>query len=184
MGSARCRSRSSSPRTPRKWVDEYYELLASEECVPAGFAVNPTVAIVLPMMLARDEAEAIERGHRRRAVLRLRARATTTGASSTGRRHRHVAGVRAAARRAGFARQIVRPDRRRSASGCSRMASARCAARSAPPTQVTDLVRRYEAAGIDQIMFILQAGRNRHEHICESLRAVRGRGDARVRRGT
>ena len=31
-------------------------------CVPAGFAVNPRVAVVLPMMCARDEAEAIERG--------------------------------------------------------------------------------------------------------------------------
>ena len=37
------------------------------------------------------------------------------------------------------------------------------------PAQVADLVRRYEAAGIDQITFILQAGRTRHEHICESL---------------
>ena len=30
--------------------------------MPAGFAVNPNVAIVLPMMCATDEAEAIERG--------------------------------------------------------------------------------------------------------------------------
>ena len=28
---------------------------------------------------------------------------------------------------------------------------------------------RYEAAGVDQLIFVLQAGRNRHEHICESL---------------
>ncbi|MEA2318392.1 MAG: hypothetical protein QOD44_2581, partial [Solirubrobacteraceae bacterium] len=32
-----------------------------------------------------------------------------------------------------------------------------------------DLCRRYEAAGVDQVIFVLQAGRNRHEHICESL---------------
>ena len=50
------------PEDAGKWVDEYYELLASEECVPAGFAVNPNVAVVLPMMLAADEADAIERG--------------------------------------------------------------------------------------------------------------------------
>ena len=30
-------------------------------------------------------------------------------------------------------------------------------------------VRAYEAAGVDQIIFLQQAGRNRHEHICESL---------------
>ena len=37
------------------------------------------------------------------------------------------------------------------------------------PGQVTDLIARYEAAGVDQVMFVLQAGNNRHEHICESI---------------
>jgi putative sterol carrier protein len=37
------------------------------------------------------------------------------------------------------------------------------------PDQIRDLCRRYEAAGVDQVIFVLQAGRNRHEHICESL---------------
>jgi putative sterol carrier protein len=37
------------------------------------------------------------------------------------------------------------------------------------PDQVADLCRRYEAAGVDQVIFVSQAGRNRHEHICESL---------------
>jgi hypothetical protein len=41
-------------------------------------------------------------------------------------------------------------------------------------------VRRYEAAGVDQVIFVSQAGRNRHEHICES-RARGPRGHARVR---
>jgi hypothetical protein len=34
---------------------------------------------------------------------------------------------------------------------------------------VADLVRRYEDAGVDQVIFVMQAGPNRHEHICESL---------------
>jgi putative sterol carrier protein len=37
------------------------------------------------------------------------------------------------------------------------------------PEQVAELCRRYERAGVDQIIFVLQAGPNRHEHICESL---------------
>jgi hypothetical protein len=37
------------------------------------------------------------------------------------------------------------------------------------PRQITELVRRYESAGVDQVVFVLQAGPNRHEHICESL---------------
>jgi alkanesulfonate monooxygenase SsuD/methylene tetrahydromethanopterin reductase-like flavin-dependent oxidoreductase (luciferase family) len=50
------------PEDAGKWVHEYYELIRSPECLPAGFAVNPNVAVVLPMMIAPDEAEAIERG--------------------------------------------------------------------------------------------------------------------------
>jgi hypothetical protein len=37
------------------------------------------------------------------------------------------------------------------------------------PRQIEELVERYEAAGVDQVIFVGQAGRNRHEHICESL---------------
>jgi SCP-2 sterol transfer family len=37
------------------------------------------------------------------------------------------------------------------------------------PDQVADLCRRYESVGVDQVIFVVQAGRNRHEHICESI---------------
>ena len=37
------------------------------------------------------------------------------------------------------------------------------------PDQVEELVRRYEAAGVDQIIFVSQCGKNKHEDICESL---------------
>ncbi len=30
-------------------------------------------------------------------------------------------------------------------------------------------MRGYEEAGVDQVVFIQQSGRNRHEHICDSL---------------
>ena len=37
------------------------------------------------------------------------------------------------------------------------------------PKQIEDLIDRYEAAGVDQVIFVSQAGRNRHEDICESM---------------
>src|SRR2546421_74662 len=37
------------------------------------------------------------------------------------------------------------------------------------PDQVAELVERYEKAGVDQVIFVLQAGRNRHEDICHSI---------------
>ena len=157
------------PEDAGKWVREYHQLIASEECVPAGFAVNPAVAVVLPMMLAEDEAEAIERG--------------IDGAHFFGYSLTHYYGIADHApgvtdverefeeRRdqAGFARHIVRPDQ--APLGVKLLEQGMGSLRGAigTPEQVTDLVARYESAGVDQIIFVMQAGGNRHEHICHSL---------------
>jgi hypothetical protein len=37
------------------------------------------------------------------------------------------------------------------------------------PAQAREFLRRYEEAGVDQVIFVLQAGRTRHEHIMESI---------------
>jgi hypothetical protein len=37
------------------------------------------------------------------------------------------------------------------------------------PEQVREYLRRYEEAGVDQVIFTAQAGKNRHEDIMESL---------------
>jgi putative sterol carrier protein len=37
------------------------------------------------------------------------------------------------------------------------------------PEQITELLERYERVGVDQVIFVSQAGKNRHEHICEAL---------------
>ena len=37
------------------------------------------------------------------------------------------------------------------------------------PAQLVSRMKQYQDAGIDQVIFIQQAGRNRHEHIVESL---------------
>jgi hypothetical protein len=54
---------------------------------------------------------------------------------------------------------------------------------------VRSYLERFEEAGVDQVIFVLQAGKNRHEHICESLElfgrevipAFRDRDEAQVR---
>jgi alkanesulfonate monooxygenase SsuD/methylene tetrahydromethanopterin reductase-like flavin-dependent oxidoreductase (luciferase family) len=157
------------PEDAAKWVREYYELISSEECVPAGFAVNANVAVVLPMMLAPSEAEAIERG--------------IDGAHFFGYSLGHYYGLsehvpgrtdvyREFAKnrdQAGFARHLVKPDQ--APLGVRLLQEGLGSLRGAigTPEQVSDLVRRYEQAGVDQVIFVMQAGLNRHEHICESL---------------
>jgi alkanesulfonate monooxygenase SsuD/methylene tetrahydromethanopterin reductase-like flavin-dependent oxidoreductase (luciferase family) len=157
------------PEDAGKWVEEYYALIESDECVPAGFAVNPNVAVVLPMMLADDEASAIERG--------------IDGAHFFGYSLAHFYGMGqhqpgrtvvwdeflANRDERGFARSIITPDA--APLGVKIMQHGLGSLRGAigTPEQVLDLCRRYEAVGVDQVIFVLQAGPNRHEHICESL---------------
>ena len=43
------------------------------------------------------------------------------------------------------------------------------------PEQVRKNLEALEAAGVDQVVFVQQAGNNRHEHICESLELFAGR---------
>ena len=69
----------------------------------------------------------------------------------------------------GFAREIVNADN--APLGVRLMQQGLGSLRGAigTPDQIRDMVRRYEAVGVDQMIFVLQAGRNRHEDICESL---------------
>jgi hypothetical protein len=37
------------------------------------------------------------------------------------------------------------------------------------PDQLREYLTRFEQAGVDQVIFVMQAGKNRHEDICEAL---------------
>jgi alkanesulfonate monooxygenase SsuD/methylene tetrahydromethanopterin reductase-like flavin-dependent oxidoreductase (luciferase family) len=153
----------------RTWVDAYYSTIASEACVPAGFAVNPNIACVLPFMCHRDEETAIERG--------------LDGGHFFGYSlaHYYVFGLHRPARtvvwdefeknrsRFGFDRTIAAQTGQPLGAQLVERGLGSLRGAIGTPEQIRDLVRRYEEAGVDQLIFVSQAGRNRHEHICESL---------------
>jgi alkanesulfonate monooxygenase SsuD/methylene tetrahydromethanopterin reductase-like flavin-dependent oxidoreductase (luciferase family) len=157
------------PAEAKAWVDNYYATLASDECVPGGFAVNPNVAVVLPMMCHSDEETAIERG--------------LDGAHFFGFSlgHYYIFGTHRPGRTNVWDEFQEKRDlfgfRRQTAAQTGQTLGAQLfeeglgALRGAigTPDQVRELLRGYEAAGIEQVIFVSQAGRNRHEHICESL---------------
>ena len=37
------------------------------------------------------------------------------------------------------------------------------------PEQIREYFQRFEEAGVDQMIFVMQAGKNQHEHICEAI---------------
>jgi putative sterol carrier protein len=157
------------PEQAREWVDEYYAIIESDECVPGGFAVNPNVAVVLPMMCHEDEATAIERGIDGAhffgyslayyyAFGSMRPGVTSIWDDFLANRDKR-----------GFARSIVTPDQ--APLGVKLLQEGLGSLRGAigTPDQIADLVERYERAGVDQIIFVSQSGKTSHDHICESI---------------
>jgi alkanesulfonate monooxygenase SsuD/methylene tetrahydromethanopterin reductase-like flavin-dependent oxidoreductase (luciferase family) len=157
------------PEEARAWVDDYYATLASDECVPGGFAVNANVACVLPFMCHEDESTAIERGldgghffgyslAHYYAFGNHRLGETSVWDEFEENRSRF-----------GFDRAVAAQEGQ--ILGAKLLERGMGALRGAigTPTQISDLIRRYEAAGIDQLIFVSQAGRNRHEDICDSM---------------
>ena len=157
------------PNEARHWVNDYYGTIDSEECIPAGFDVNANMASVLPLMCHEDEPTAIDRG--------------IDGAHFFGYAlgHFYVYGQH----QPGVTDVWEEFERNRSHFGFDRATAAQkkvelkaqlesdgvLSLRGAigTPDQIRGLLLQYEEAGIDQVIFISQAGRNRHEDICESM---------------
>ena len=131
----------------KAWVDDYYRIL-KEECVPIGHAVNANIAMVTGFSCHEDAAEA----HRRGADgFRFFGFALghyyLFGEHKPGR-----TGVWEAFEQARDQWPDVGEER-----GIG------------TPAQLREHLKGFEEAGVDQVSFLQQGGRNRHEHICEAL---------------
>ncbi|MGH2601144.1 MAG: LLM class flavin-dependent oxidoreductase [Dehalococcoidia bacterium] len=157
------------PSEAKVWVDDYYATIASEAWVPGGFAVNANVAVVTPFMCHQDEVQAIERG--------------LDGGHFFGYSlgHYYVYGDHAPGktniwdefqqRRSafGFDRQIAAQQGQVLGAQLMERGLGSLRGTVGTPEQIRTLLRGYADAGVDQVIFVSQAGKNRHEHIMESL---------------
>lgn len=153
----------------RFWVDDYYSTLASEECVPGGFAVNPNIAIVLPMMCHRNEETAIERGLDGAHFF-----AFSLGHYYVFGQHRPGGTViwdefQEKRDKFGFSRPVAAQTGQPLGAQLFEQGLGSLRGAIGTPEQIRQLLHNYREVGVDQVIFVSQAGRNRHEHICESL---------------
>jgi alkanesulfonate monooxygenase SsuD/methylene tetrahydromethanopterin reductase-like flavin-dependent oxidoreductase (luciferase family) len=135
------------PTEARKWVSEFHEIL-ERECVPIGHAVNPNVAMVTGFSCHENEEEARRRGEDGFRFF------------GYGLGHHYIFGSHKPGRTdvwANFerAREALPP------AGAARGIGT--------PDQLREHLAAFEDTGVDQVIFIQQGGKNRHEHICESL---------------
>jgi alkanesulfonate monooxygenase SsuD/methylene tetrahydromethanopterin reductase-like flavin-dependent oxidoreductase (luciferase family) len=157
------------PEEAVHWVHDYETALA-ERCVPVGQQVNANVACVTPMMCAPTEQAAVERG--------------LEGGNFFGYSlgHYYIFGDHVPGstdvwkefieRRAeqGYSPDIeaaLREERLGAKLASGDTTGLRGA--TGTPDQIREYLGRFEAAGVDQMIFVMQAGKNRHEDICEAL---------------
>ena len=155
------------PAEARHWVTDYYETF-KRECVPIGHTVNPNIAMVTGFSVHEDEQTAIERG-----LEGFRFFGFALG-------HHYIFGAQKPGRTDIWHQfqQVgtMAPDMGRRGIGT--------------PAQLRAHLAAFEESGVDQVIFIQQAGRNRHDHICASLELFGGsvmpefheREDARAKR--
>ena len=133
------------PASASHWVEEYYETF-EKECDPIGRAVNPNIAIVAGFMLHEDSNEAVRRG------------AANFQFFGYALSHFYITGSHVPGHFdlwEDFQRNG--PKNYEPAAGIG------------SPDMVRRNLEALEAAGVDQVVFVQQAGNNRHDHICESL---------------
>jgi alkanesulfonate monooxygenase SsuD/methylene tetrahydromethanopterin reductase-like flavin-dependent oxidoreductase (luciferase family) len=155
----------------KQFVDSYYSIIASEECVPIGQAVNPNFAIVLPFLCAPDVETALDRGLDGMQFFTYafmhyyfigEHHPGTTNLTEMFEEVRHMFGLTRVPDPAVIeAMNQMDPDL------APRLESLRRGLTT--PENLRTMIRGYEEVGVDQMVFQVQVGNTRHEHVCESL---------------
>jgi len=146
------------PDEAKHWVEIYDDIVTSDECVPLGHTVNADIALVAGFSVHEDRAEAVRRGREGFDFFGYALNALVA--------HDQVPG-----------RTDLWGDfhARRGADATDRHVAAALDAGDdyASCIGTPDDARRYlrdlADVGVDQVIFLQQAGRNRHEDICASL---------------
>jgi alkanesulfonate monooxygenase SsuD/methylene tetrahydromethanopterin reductase-like flavin-dependent oxidoreductase (luciferase family) len=144
----------------RTWSSIYYDIIKSDQCVPLGHSVNANIAMVSAFSLHTDSSEAARRGQEgfeffRYAISALVTKDTVPGRSRLFEEFQAERGTGALAATVAGAESLASAFQRSLGIGT--------------PAEFREHVRSFETAGIDQIILLQQAGRNKHTHICESL---------------
>ncbi len=157
------------PEEAVHWITDYEKVLA-ESCVPVGKAVNANVACVTPMMCAKTEEDALARGleggnffgyslgHYYVFGEHVPGKTDVWDEYVTKRgEHGYDPAVAVALEQERLGAKLASGDTKglRGATGT--------------PEQIREFCLRFEESGVDQLIFVMQAGKNQHEHICEAI---------------
>ncbi|MEX2080078.1 MAG: LLM class flavin-dependent oxidoreductase [Dehalococcoidia bacterium] len=143
------------PAEAGKWVTDYYETF-KRECVPIGHTVNPNVAMVTSFSIHPDTAEAERRGLDGFRFFQF----------ALGHHYafgQHKPGRTDIWKQYEAVREILTRDE------MAEMGFGNATYGIGTPDDLRKHLRNLESSGVDQTVFIQQGGKNKHEHICDSL---------------
>jgi len=146
------------PLEAKHWVDEYYSIIKSDECVPIGHTVNANIAMVTSFSLHQDREEAISRG-----LEGFEFFGYALGALYGFGEHKPG--------RTNLFKQFREAREKQLVEMPVDITESLTGARGGigTPDDMRGHLKKFEEVGVDQVTFIQQAGMNKHEHICESL---------------
>jgi alkanesulfonate monooxygenase SsuD/methylene tetrahydromethanopterin reductase-like flavin-dependent oxidoreductase (luciferase family) len=161
----------TDPEEAKQWVDDYYRTLALEG-VAIGDAVNANLACVTGFFCHDDESEAVRRGAEGANFIGY-----SLGHYYVFGRHKPGAGNLWAEYQERRVEKGFDPEAVALAAHSSETLGARVVQQGTSglrgamgtPVQVREYLRRYEDCGVDQVILSCSAGRNRHDHIMETL---------------
>ena len=146
------------PMEARSWVEEYYSIIKSEACVPIGHTVNANICMVSSFSCHKDRETAARRGLEGFEFFGF-----ALGSLYAFGEHRPG--------RTDLWQQFQAMRGEQVALDIQGLDAALSGSRGGigTPDDLREHLRKFEACGVDQVTFIQQAGRNQHDHICDSL---------------
>ena len=145
------------PDEARNWSKIYYDIIKSEECVPLGWSVNANLAMVSAFSMHEDRAEAIRRGQDNFEFFRYSQQKLVAEDFVPG--FCDMWGEFLEKRGDASDRLIQAALARGEYDGAG----------IGTPQDMQRHLANMQEAGVDQVVFLQQAGRNSHANICESL---------------
>ena len=145
------------PEEAKHWVDDYYRIL-KEECIPIGHTINPNIAMVTSFGCHKNHDEAVKRMKEGFQFF------------SYGLGHHYIFGINKPGRTniwKEFQKNKIKTEGRSTIE--LKISPDTEAPGIGTPKELSTYLKKFEKTGVDQVTFIQQGGRNKHEHICEAL---------------
>ncbi len=146
------------PDEARQWVDIYYDIIKSDECVPLGHTVNANVALVAGFSLDEDRTTAILNGQEDFEFFGYALNALVAHDQVPGRTDLW-----------GEFQAIRGTERTEQKVAEAEAAGDKYASCIGTPDDARRYLEDLERVGVDQVIFLQQVGNNSHANICSSL---------------